>query len=91
MNEIRIRVTDNGYILEHWEKNEEGFWEVVATHVFENGDTESDDLQAFIRLVYALSDSIAPTTGRYSPERLVVKTEPGDKYEDTHEEEKTIA
>lgn len=95
MSEIRIRVVDNGYVLEDWDNSivdseggchAVGEWKLTGTRVFENGDTESEDLQAFIRLVYALNDSIAPTTGRYSPERLIVKTEPGDKYEEPNEE-----
>lgn len=45
-----------------------------------NGTVESD-IQTMIELLYSINDLVGPMTSRYSKERIVITTEPGDKYE----------
>jgi hypothetical protein len=42
-----------------------------------------DEVECFADFLRALADEFGPTTSRYSPKRLYITVEPGDKYEDS--------
>jgi hypothetical protein len=46
-----------------------------------------DELEAFADFLRYLVDHYGPHTSRYSPKRIYVRTEPGDKFEPAQEGE----
>jgi len=39
-----------------------------------------ETMEAFVRLLWEVNDLIGPTTSRYSPHRVTIGLEPGDKH-----------
>ena len=50
-------------------------------------ETESGEIEAFAEFLRVLLDEYGPTTSRYSPKRIHVIVEPGDRYEPPGETE----
>ena len=44
-------------------------------------ETEMDEVEAFAEFLRHLVDHYGPHTSRYSPKRIYVRVEPGDKFE----------
>ena len=44
-------------------------------------ETETDELEAFADFLRHLVDHYGPHTSRYSPKRIYIRVEPGDKFE----------
>lgn len=78
---ITIQMARNGWIVR--DKQDE---EIEHVYVFSDGDTDKDAIDGFVKLLWTLNDLCGPTTSRYSPHRIQIKIEPGDKWEgDDHE------
>jgi hypothetical protein len=69
-----IRHVQNGVVLEIWDRGDGESHEIVYQ------ETETDEVEAFADFLRYLVDHYGPTTSRYSPKRVVVLVEPGDKY-----------
>ena len=72
---FEIRRVRNGAVLR-----------VEADDAEEGGDvvyqeTEQDEIEAFADFLRHLLDHYGPTTSRYSPKRIRILVEPGDKYQ----------
>lgn len=50
--------------------------------VFQEKYDEGEEVEAFAELLREMLDSYGPSTSRYSPKRIYICIEPGDKYED---------
>lgn len=46
-------------------------------------EREDDEIEAFAHFLRYLVDHYGPNTSRYSPKRIHVRVEPGDKFEPT--------
>lgn len=44
--------------------------------------SHDDEVECFADFLRSLNDELGPSTSRYSPKRVYVQVEPGDKYED---------
>jgi len=73
---IEIRHVRNGVVL-RVELEQEG--EEAEEFVYQ--ETGSDEIEAFADFLRTLLDHYGPTTSRYSPRRILVVVEPGDKFE----------
>jgi hypothetical protein len=72
---FEIRNARNGVILRVEDEVLEDDEEVVYQEL------EVDEIEAFAEFLRFLVDHYGPTTSRYSPKRIWVVVEPGDKYE----------
>jgi len=50
--------------------------------VYQQSYEHEDDVEAFADLLWFLNDEYGPVTSRYSPKRIVIRIEPGDKHDD---------
>lgn len=73
--EFKMRSAKNGWIL----KDDEGNELVHADPVDTYGD--HDEVEAFADFLYTIAEHYGPSTSRYSPKRIYIRIEPGDKYE----------
>lgn len=80
---IEIRPASNGVILKVRATAKEDGEEIVHQQV------EGDDVEAFADFLRFLLDHYGPKTSRYSPKRIYVRVEPGDKFEAPANEEIT--
>jgi hypothetical protein len=69
---ISITPAANGYILRSTDPDDPAV-------VYQ--DTSPDEVEAFADFLRLLLDTYGPSTSRYSPKRVVIRVEPGDKYE----------
>ena len=72
---IDIRSAANGLILKIRGAFDEDTREVVYQQV------EDDEVEAFAEFLRFVLDQYGPSTSQYSPKRIHVIVEPGDKYE----------
>lgn len=72
---FEIRNAWNGAILRVENRESNGPDEVVYQ------ETEDDEVEAFAEFLRFLIDDYGPMTSRYSPKRIFVVVEPGDKYD----------
>lgn len=92
MIEYRIRMVNNGYILEMWETTEYEMKEdgtvpeskprLINTFVFSEDESKDVDLKPFTDLLWMLNEQIGPRTSKYSKERLAINIEKGSCYEE---------
>lgn len=70
---IEFKTAQNGLVME------------VAgeRYVYQDGDSDSQDIERFADFLRTITDRYGPPTSRYSKERIYIVVEPGDKYEDT--------
>jgi len=71
---FEIRRVRNGAVLRVEADDAEEGGEVVYQ------ETELDEIEAFADFLRHLLDHFGPTTSRYSPKRIRILVEPGDKY-----------
>lgn len=79
---MEIRHVRNGAVL-RVEPEQPG--DEVEEFVYQ--ESESADIDAFADFLQLLLDHYGPTTSRYSPKRILVIVEPGDKYEPSSTED----
>ena len=72
---FEIRVAQNGVILRVEPGGEEPPEEIVYQ------EREGDEITAFAEFLDAVLVHYGPQTSRYSPKRICIRIEPGDKYE----------
>lgn len=77
---FEIRMAENGAIL----RVDPGEGEPVEEVVFE--DQVEGEIEAFVQFLHHLLDNYGPSTSRYSPKRIRISVEPGDKYTDTEQQ-----
>jgi len=79
-----IRRARNGWILtvEEPPSEDEGADEIVCQEDYD------DEVECFADFLRTLDEQFGPSTSRYSPKRIYVRVEPGDKYEDLHDPDK---
>ncbi len=73
---IEIRRLRNGAVL-RVEPEQPG--DEAEEYVYQ--ETDSAEIEAFADFLRLLLDHYGPTTSRYSPKRIHIVVEPGDKYE----------
>jgi hypothetical protein len=74
-----IRLAKNGAILRIEADNEAG--SAAEEIVYQEAD--GGEIEAFAEFLRAAEGNDGPTTSRYSPKRIRIIVEPGDKYEGT--------
>jgi len=78
---IKIEIVENGWLITD-ETDPDGPRKLV----FQRDDAvainpSQETMEAFVELLWRVNDLIGPTTSRYSPHRLKISLEPGDKYD----------
>lgn len=93
---LSIEKTDNGYLMEYDSEYADGAPR-VSKRVFQENDDDGElaEVNAMACALRTIDELIGPSTSRYSPGRVYVKVEPGDKHvseeEESEEEENTMA
>ena len=74
---FEIRHATNGWILKAEVPSSEGVEvnEVVCQEKYDN------DIECFADFLRVLDEEFGPSTSRYSPKRLYIRVEPGDKHD----------
>ena len=74
---FEIRHAKNGWILNAEVPSSEGVEvnEVVCQEKYDN------DIECFADFLRVLDEEFGPSTSRYSPKRLYIRVEPGDKHD----------
>jgi hypothetical protein len=87
---IKTRHVKNGVLVEV--SCDGDISEYVATRGNEDSfsSIEPDETEAFAYLLRILNEAYGPSTGRYSPKRIFIKIEPGDKTDLMSEDERYI-
>ena len=75
MDEITIKRVENGYIVEYYDVEKEGIFELL----FE--EKENDELKATEVLLWEILNYFGKAGSRYDKERIIIEREVGDKYE----------
>jgi hypothetical protein len=73
---FEIRAVKNGAVLRVELDSPQTEVEEIAYQ-----ETESSEVEAFADFLRFLVDHYGPTTSRYSPKRIHILVEPGDKYD----------
>ena len=71
---FEIRRVKNGAVLRVDSEGEDSDEEIVYQE-------QEDEIEAFADFLRHLVDHYGPTTSRYSPKKIFIRVEPGDKYE----------
>jgi hypothetical protein len=77
---IKIECADNGWILTD-ETINGSKWLVVKRNDDDVINPSRETMEAFVDLLWRITDLIGPTTSRYSPQRIKISLEAGDKCE----------
>ena len=72
---FEIRRVQNGAVLLVESEGKDSGEEIVYQ------EQEDAEIEAFADFLRHLVDHYGPTTSRYSPKRISIRVEPGDKYE----------
>lgn len=75
---FEIRSTKNGALLRVEHDNHEGETEEICYQEIDGGEIE-----AFADFLRLLDEHYGPSTSRYSPKRIYISVEPGDKHGDS--------
>lgn len=79
---ISIEKVENGYVLKYQVDD------LFLTRVVEcQAEIEDSEVETFRSLLWEINEILGPSTSRYSPKRISIGTEPGDKYHDSSKEE----
>jgi len=70
---FKMKPAKNGWILE----TEDG--SIVYQ---DNDESQEDEIERFADFLRVIESEYGPSTSRYSPARINIIVEPGDKYED---------
>jgi hypothetical protein len=69
---MKMKTAINGWVLE----TEDG--EIV----YQDPDEEDCEIERFANFLRVIDDQFGPPSSRYSPKRIYIRVEPGDKFED---------
>ena len=72
---FEIRRVQNGAVLRVESEGEDSDKEIVYQA------QEDDEIEAFADFLRHLVDHYGPTTSRYSPKRISIRVDPGDKHD----------
>lgn len=72
---FEIRRVQNGAVLRVESEGPDAEAEEVVYQ-----ETETAEIEAFADFLRHLADHYGPQTSRYSPKRIFIRVEPGDKY-----------
>lgn len=72
----KMKRAKNGWFLE----TEDGV--IVYQEPINEASFENDEVERFADFLRAIDIEFGPSTSRYSPKRIRIVVEPGDKYED---------
>ena len=75
---FEIRRARNGWILKVEEPKPKG--DEADEVVYE--EKYDDEVECFADFLRALEEEFGPSTSRYSPKRIYIRIEPGDKFEE---------
>lgn len=78
---VSIAPARNGWVLTIRRPQDEE----PETAVYQESYDHEDEIEAFADLLWFLNDEYGPSTSRYSPKRIVIRIEPGDKCENAGE------
>jgi hypothetical protein len=78
---IKIECVDNGWLLTDETDPDGPRRRVVESNDVMRINPSKETMEAFVRLLWEVNDLIGPTTSRYSPHRVTIGLEPGDKHE----------
>ncbi len=73
---FEVRNANNGLVLRIESEDPEAETEEIVYQ-----ESESGEIEAFADFLRILLDNYGPSTSRYSPKRIHIVVEPGDKYE----------
>lgn len=76
---FELRHAANGAVLRIEQDPDDGT--SVEEIVYQERD--GDEIEAFAEFLRLISENYGPSTSRYSPKRIRIIVEPGDKYEDS--------
>jgi hypothetical protein len=70
---FEIRPAQNGIVLkvDHGDEDEEIVYQ----------ESDGNEIEAFADFLHFINDHYGPSTSRYSPKRIHITIEPGDKFE----------
>jgi hypothetical protein len=75
---FEIRSTKNGAVLRVEHDYPEGEIEEICYQ-----ETDGGEIEAFADFLRLLDEHYGPSTSRYSPKRIYISVEPGDKHGDS--------
>lgn len=75
---LTIETAANGWLIR---KEPDEIDDRSELHVYSFTDSQYDveEVKAFAQVLWCLNDLIGPSTSRYSPARIYVKVQPGEK------------
>ena len=78
---VTIETAVNGWLIRTESEFPEGR---SGLYVFSHSDSmdDTEEVNAFARVLWCLNDLIGPTTSRHSKARVYVEVKPGDKHDD---------
>lgn len=80
---LEIQSAGNGWIVTCKTGSPEDQDEIMVFEGADNCEVDpNQDVDKFADLLWYVSAQMGPSTGRYSPKRIKISVEPGDKYED---------
>lgn len=69
---MKLTYAKNGFILE----------DQTGQIIYQDSSYEENDIERFADFLGYLNEALGPTTSRYSKQRIYIRIEPGDKYEE---------
>lgn len=77
---FEFKTVKNGLILlvTHWDNE---VVEYTYTDPIDDFGAESQEISRFHEFLWLILENYGPSTSRHSKERIVIRVEPGDKYE----------
>lgn len=76
---FEIRSVKNGVLLKVDHGLDEGEPEEIVYQ-----ESDGNEIEAFADFLHFLNDHYGPSTSRYSPKRIRITVEPGDKWQGDH-------
>jgi hypothetical protein len=73
---FEIRSVQNGVVLKVDHGSDDGESEEIVYQ-----ETDDNEIEAFADFLHFLNDHYGPSTSRYSPKRIRIAIEPGDKWQ----------
>lgn len=77
---IKIECVDNGWLLTDETDPDGHRRRVVESNDGMMVNPSKETMEAFCRLLWEVNDLIGPSTSRYSPHRVSITLQPGDKH-----------
>ena len=82
---FEIRSAQNGVVLKVDHGLDDGESEEIVYQ-----ESDGNEIEAFADFLNFLNDHHGPSTSRYSPKRIRITVEPGDKWQGAHDEHELV-